>query len=206
MTSPLDDPTFRLEIFYSYACRDTYVAYRWLQDVQAARHTLALSWKPFAIQLADTHEGWPHSWQEANSELRGFLAAEAARQQGMDSFLRFHDILEEAVHERGLELGEERTLIGAAEQAGLALDRFQAALYSGDLVDRVRSSHERGLQVYGVFGTPTLVFSNGLAFHLELESIPPAAEAEAVFSAIKTLGLQYPYVGQFKHTTPDEAQ
>jgi len=51
--------------------------------------------------------------------LRSFIASEAARRQGNEAFLRFHDALEGAVHGHLLELGEESTLISVTQQAGL---------------------------------------------------------------------------------------
>ena len=116
----------KLNIYYSYACRDSYLVYAWLKQVQQRGELLHLNWQPFAIQIDDPNTYWKLPWKFAGSELRGFIAAETAKQQGIDFFDRFHDALEGAVHEQFLELGDETTLLGAAKQAGLNLETFQA--------------------------------------------------------------------------------
>ena len=79
-----------MDIYYSFACRESYLAFAWLNEVKKSRPTLDIHWRPFAIQIDDPHAYWKQPWATANSELRGFIAAEAARRQGNDAFLRFH--------------------------------------------------------------------------------------------------------------------
>jgi hypothetical protein len=63
-------------------------------------------------------------------------------------------------------------------------------------------SHRRAVEQFKVFGTPTLVFSNGQALHLELAEIPPKDEAVAMFQSIVAMAVEHPYLAQFKRTTP----
>ncbi|HBY99294.1 MAG: DsbA family protein [Ardenticatenaceae bacterium] len=198
----MENQPVQIEVFFSYACRDSYQVFAWLKRVQAQGVELRLTWSPFAIQLDGASDDWRQPWERANSELRGFIAAEAARRQGADAFRRFHHALEAAVHEQFLELGEEDTLLGAAEEAGLDVGRFRAAWHSPDLAYLARQSHERAVEHFDVFGTPTLVFANGQALHLELAAIPPETEAVAVFRALVALAVDHPYVAQLKRTTP----
>jgi hypothetical protein len=97
----------KVDIYYSYACRESYLVYAWLKQVKQSGQPLDIHWQPFAIQMDDPNTYWEQPWATANSELRGFIAAEAARRQGSESFSRFHDALERAVHEQYLELGGE---------------------------------------------------------------------------------------------------
>lgn len=199
----MDNQPMHLEVFYSYACRDTYAVFKWLRRVQASGVPLDITWRPFAIQQDDPHADWARPWADANSELRGFMAAEAARQQGAPAFRRFHDALEAAVHAEFLELGDEETLIGAAEQAELDVERFRSALQApADLARAAQRSHARAEEAFGVFGTPTLVFPNGQAIHVELAAIPAARDARVLFEAVTALAIEQPYVGQLKRTTP----
>jgi predicted DsbA family dithiol-disulfide isomerase len=115
-----------MNIYYSYACRDSYLVYDWLKLVEQSGQALEINWYPYAIQMDDSNEYWNRPWTTANSELRAFIAAEAARRQGNEAFLRFHDALEGAVHVHLLELGEKSTLNSVALQAGLDMDRFLA--------------------------------------------------------------------------------
>lgn len=190
----------QLDIYYSYACRDSYLVYAWLKLVQKSGESLDIKWHPFAIQMDAPNEYWNQSWKTANSELRGFIAAEAARRQGNEAFLRFHDALEQAVHEQLLELGEESTLIAVTQQAGLDMDRFQTDWHDLQLTHAIQCSHKQGSEKFNISGTPTLVFSNGRSFHLELSEIPPVADALETFQVFETMALRLPYIKQLKRT------
>ena len=190
----------QIDIYYSYACRDTYLVYAWLKLVQKSGHALDINWHPYAIQMDDPNAYWNRSWATANSELRGFIAAEAARRQGSEAFLRFHDALEGAVHEQLLELGEESTLITVTQQAGLDMDRFLADWHDLQLTQAVQRSHEQGSEKFNISGTPTLVFPNGRSFHLELSEVPPVVEALETFQVFETMASRLPYIKQLKRT------
>jgi len=188
----------QMDIYYSYACRESYLVFAWLKLVEKSGQAFNIHWHPFAIQMDAPSEYWNQSWRIANSELRGFIAAEAARRQGSEAFLAFHDALEQAVHEQFLELGDETTLIVAAQQAGLNVDRFQADLHDPQLAQAARNSHAQAIERWNVSGTPTLVFPNGRSFHLELSEVPPVADALETFRVLETLALRLPYIRQLK--------
>lgn len=190
----------QLDIYYSYACRDSYLVFAWLKEVKKSGQPLEINWHPFAIQMDDLDQYWKRPWKLANSELRGFIAAEAARRQGSEAFLRFHDALEGAVHEQLLELGEESTLIAVTQQAGLDMDRFLADWHDPQLTKAVQHSHEQGSEKFNISGTPTLVFPNGRSFHLELSEVPPVAEALETFQVFETMAVRSPYIKQLKRT------
>ena len=183
--------TMKLDVFYSYACRDSYLAYAWLKRLQNNGQALTVEWHPFAIQMDDPVGYWEQSWAAANSEFRGFVAAEVARQQGYDVFLRFHDALEIAVHEQFLELREESTLLGAAQRTGLDIRQFQRGWHDPRLVSRVRESHLQAVEQFSVFGTPTIVLPNGSAYHVELGNVP-LGDME-IWNVLTTPTASYPY-------------
>jgi predicted DsbA family dithiol-disulfide isomerase len=190
----------QMDIYYSYACRDSYLVHAWLKLIQERGISLHINWRPFAIQMDKPSEYWNQSWKTANSELRGFIAAEAARRQGNEAFLRFHNALEGAVHEQLLELGEESTLIAVTQQAGLDMDRFQADWHDPQLTQAVQHSHIQGGEKLNISGTPTLVFPNGRSFHLELSEVPPVADALETFQVFETMALRLPFIKQLKRT------
>ena len=189
-----------MDIYYSYACRDSYLVYAWLKLVQKSGQVLDINWHPFAIQMEGPNEYWDHPWSTANSELRGFIAAEAARSQGNEAFLRFHDALEGAVHEQLLELGEESTLITVTQQAGLDMDRFQADWHDPQLAQAAQRSHMQAIKQWNISGTPTLVFPNGNSYHLELSEVPEDAHALETFRAVEMLTVTRPYIRQLRRT------
>src|SRR5688572_20284359 len=190
----------RIEIFYSYACRDTYLVFAWLQLIEKSGLAVDIHWRPFAIQMDDRKDYWNQSWQTANSELRGFIAAEAAKKQGGRLFQQFHNALEQAVHEKFLELGDESTLIAAAQEAGLDVQRFREDLHDPQLASVAKHSHIQGNETLNISGTPTLVFPSGGAYHLELGDIPSQPNALETFRAIEFLVETPPYIRQLRRT------
>jgi hypothetical protein len=181
----------KIQIFYSYACRDSYKVFSWLNCVQEQGAALDILWYPFAVEI-ENEEDWAQPWQTARSELRGFIAAESAQLQGEYAFRRFHQLLECAVHEEYLELGDEQTILSAAKQAALDMDSFQAALNNPEMTAIARQSHRRGVEQFKVFGTPTLIFPQESAIHLELNEIPMPDHAVQLFESVKALAWIIP--------------
>lgn len=190
-----------MDIYFSYACRDSYLVYAWLNDVKRSGLSLQVNWLPFAIQMDDPLEYWKQPWETAGSELRGFIAAEAARRQGAEFFSRFHDALEHAVHERLLELGDEDTLTSAAQESGVNLKAFRMDWHDPQLTWDVQRKHLEGSEKWKVFGTPTLIFPNQRSFHLELNQLPAKIDARDTFQAFESLAVTFPYIGQFRQIT-----
>jgi 2-hydroxychromene-2-carboxylate isomerase len=189
----------QIEVFYSYACHDTYKVFKWLQHLEQGE-ALEITWSPFAVEIPSEQE-WQQPWESARSELRGFMAAEAARQQGAEAFRRFHQQLEQAVHETYVELGDESTLINAAVQAGLDMEQFQAVLRSDSLARAAQQSHQRGGKYFNVFGTPTLVFCGSHSVYLELGQLIADNNTLSLFQMVKAFALEQPQVVQLKRTT-----
>lgn len=195
-----------IEIFYSYACRDTYEVFEWLRRARVEGLELDITWRPYAIQMGDDADYWRRPWEEASSELRGFIAAEAVRRHtpsADDAFQRYHEALEAAVHEELLELAEEAVLLGAAENANVDTAPIRAAFESpAEYARAAERSHARAEAEYNVFGTPTLVFPNGQALHIELDAIPSADDARTLFDHVAALAVEQLYVGRLERTTP----
>lgn len=189
----------RIEVFFSYACRDTYKIFKWLQHLEEQGEALELRWGPFAVEI-ESEQDWQQPWETARSELRGFMAAEAARQQGPEAFRRFHQQLEQAVHETYLELGDESTLINAAVQAGLDMEQFQAVLRSDALARAAQHSHQRGVHQFKIFGTPTLVFCGSHSVYLEPGQPIADNNTLSLFQMVKAFALEQPQVVQLKRT------
>ena len=189
-----------MDIYCSYACRESYLVYARLSRVEKSGQSFDIHWRPFAIQMDIPNEYWTQPWESANSELRGFIAAEAARRQGSEAFSRFHAALEQAVHEQCLELGDETTLIGAAKKAGLDVNRFQADWVDPQVAQIAQHSHLQAVERWNISGTPTLVFPNGNSLHIELSEIPLGADALETFQVFETMALRLPYIRQLKRT------
>lgn len=193
----------QIEIFYSYACRDTYEVFEWLRRAQSEGVALDITWRPYAIQMGDDAGYWRRPWSEASSELRGFIVAEAVRRQSQEAFHRFHAALEAAVHEELLELAEEAVLLGAVENADVDVAPIRTAFEApAEYARTAERSHQRAEAEYDIFGTPTLVFPNDQTLHVELDAIPPVEEARALFDHVAALAVKQPYVSRLERTTP----
>ena len=192
----------QLDVFFSYACRDSYLVFAWLKQVEQEDVALCINWRPFAIQMGNDPAYWQNLWADANSERRGFMAASAAAAQGEPVFQRFHEALMRLVHEEHRELGDEQTLLGAAATAGLDIEQFQADWHNSHLGLQAFTSHREGREMYHVFGTPTLLFPDGQSIHLELNGVPVLAQAVMLWQTILTVAQSQRVIRQIKRTTP----
>ena len=191
----------QLDVFFSYACCDSYLVFAWLKQVEKAGVALDVNWRPFAIQMGDDAAYWQNTWADANSERRGFMAASAAAAQGESPFRQFHKALMRLVHEEHRELGDKQTLLGAAAIAGLDIEQFQTDWHDSHLGLQAFTSHIEGREMYRVFGTPTLLFPDGQAIHLELNQVPVLAQVVTLWQTILTVAQSQLAVRQIKRTT-----
>ncbi len=173
-----------------------------LNRLSKAGVALDVNWRPFAIQMGDDAAYWQNTWTDANSERRGFMAASAAAAQGEPVFQRFHEVLMRLVHEEHRELGDEQTFLGAAATAGLDVVQFQTDWHNPQLALQALLSHQQGGANHHIFGTPTLVFPNHQAIHLELNHVPASAQAVSLWQTILMVAQEQPIIRQIKRTTP----
>ncbi|MEZ4666455.1 MAG: DsbA family protein [Anaerolineae bacterium] len=186
-----------IDIFFSYACRDTYKVFKWLHHLENLGEKLNLVWHPYGVEIESEHQ-WQQNWETARSELRGFIAAEAAREQGNDAFRRFHRFLEEAVHEQYFELGDEAVLIRVADRAQLDLAQFRADIQSPSLAKAAYLSHQRGVTEFKIFGTPMLILDGHAPLYLEFMDVPQQSRARGLFQSIRALAVEQLDVIQLK--------
>jgi predicted DsbA family dithiol-disulfide isomerase len=125
-------------------------------------------------------------------------AAVAARRQGGVAFNRFHSALLALKHEEGLDHGKRSTLEEAASRAGLDLERFKIDLDDRDLLREIEDDYLSGRERFGVFGTPTFVFSNGQSAYLRLLPPPPSDEAVSLWEDFLRNVYDRPYLREMK--------
>ena len=123
---------------------------------------LNIAWRYFSLEQVNQKNGpdwklWEQPESYPSRARLCFKGAEAARKQGEDAFTRFHLALLAARHVDGKELTEPQTILDAARSAELDMSKFERDFDSATL-DNVGRDHEAGVNTYGVFGTPTLVF------------------------------------------------
>ncbi|MFC4424699.1 DsbA family oxidoreductase [Deinococcus navajonensis] len=111
-------------------------------------------------------EGTPYQ----RSSLAAFLAARAAAQQGEDAAWAYTLALFRARHEAGQPL-DESSFSGAAQTAGLDLERWQAARADDDALRGSLREDLADAHRLGVFGTPTYVLPDGHAAYYRFEQL-----------------------------------
>lgn len=170
-----------ITLYYSYACQGSYRVHAWLRETG---RDLAVDWRPYAIRTHGQVDYWGQAWYSADSELRGFVATEAAARQGRQAAAAFRAALFDAIHEGGLDLGDEQSLLVAGQQAGLDLVRFQADWQDPDLIQTIQAGQLRAIENPGVFGTPTMVFADGRVVQIELAGALIGQEAQRLLDLL----------------------
>ncbi len=167
---------------------------------------LNVKWRYFSLEQVNQKNGpdWKLWEQPESYPSRArfcFKGAEAARKQGDDAFSRFHLALLTARHVDGKELTDPQTIKDAAKSAELDMDKFERDFNDATL-DTVGRDHEEGVNTYGVFGTPTLVFEGGKAAYLRLRPLPAESEMTAVWDQLQNMISTRPYIQEIKRPVP----
>ena len=167
---------------------------------------LDIEWRYLSLEQINQKQGddWKIWEQPEAFPMRGryaFKGAEAARKQGNDAFERYHLNLLTARHVDGKEITDKETIFQAARDAGLDMEQFERDFDAATL-DRVAQDHEEGVDSYGVFGTPTLVFEGGKSGYVKLRPLPPDEELAATWRQIKDMIVGRPELGEIKRPKP----
>ncbi|MBI3954362.1 MAG: DsbA family protein [Chloroflexi bacterium] len=164
---------------------------------------LQIEWRYFSLEQVNQKHGpdWKVWDQPASYESRGnpsFMAAEAARRQGEDAFLRMHEELLKARHEEKRLFTDRETLMLAAQRAGLDLERFQRDLEDRSLLQKLARDHTEAVERYQAFGVPTFIFENGQAAYLKMYPPAPKEQAVAVFEELYQTTCLRPFIYELK--------
>jgi predicted DsbA family dithiol-disulfide isomerase len=181
----IDQPT----VYIDFLCPWAYRAAIWLAEVEKAGRIRA-EFRFFSLtQNHATREGSgePPVWKrDAGAKgLPAFLAATAARSQGVELGDRFRLALQRARHEKHLPVDDHDTHRLAAQEAGLDLDRWEADLKIASFAT-LQGEHQEAVR-RGVFGVPTLVWPEGRSYYVKITELIPASKAVALYDAIETV-------------------
>ncbi len=130
------------------------------------------------------------------------MAAEAARRQGPELYVKFHLALLTARHggDDRIALNEEEPLVKLAEEVGLDAGRFREDLKDRELAGIIGRDHEEAA-AEGIFGTPTFQFENGTSAYIKT-FIPPAEDSVAAFEHFTAMMGSRSYIGEIKRPQP----
>ena len=127
------------------------------------------------------------------------MASKAALNQGDSSFLKFHIATFEAMHDEGKDIANGKVLRDIAKKAGLDLEQFDQDMKRDETWQAMGEDHTESKRKYNVFGVPTLIFGQGQAVYVKLESIPESREErESLFNMISHMGTERPYLLELK--------
>ena len=163
---------------------------------------LHVEWHSFPLEQVNNIQGpewklWEQPDEFRSRGLGAFRAAEAARLQGEEAFNRFRMALLRARHVDKRDIADRAVLTETAHEAGLDLERFQRDLADRSLMKKIGEDYERGVQDYGIWGTPTLVFDGGQAAYMKVRPAPPAEDSVRVFEELRDV-ISRPYVIEIK--------
>jgi len=75
---------------------------------------------------------------------------------------------------------------------------FERDLTDRELLKNIGKDHVEGVTRFKVFGTPTMIFDNGLGAYLRLKPPPPREQALQVFEEFYDIAAKRPYILEIK--------
>jgi predicted DsbA family dithiol-disulfide isomerase len=195
-----------VEVYYDFYCPFAYEGSIWLNDVkERLGDEVIFVWKAFPLEQVNSTHGpewtvWGQPESVQSFTRNQFAGAYAAENQGAEAAERFRTALFTLHHEQGKVPGKRDTLIEAATQAGLDIDRFENDLADTSLWARIGEDYLEGKQK-GVFGTPTLVFPNGSPIYVKMRPAAPREDALNVWSQVLSMAGQT-YLAELKKGNP----
>lgn len=170
--------TEHIDVYFDFACPWAWGGHVWLNQVkQELGDKLDISWKYFPLEQVNAKDPDYKVWEQPNdgssSTLRSFQGAWAAQQQGPDAYDAFCAALFLKRHQEGRNLSKQDVLEAAAQEAALDIEKFREDLKSDAVFSQLRDDFT-GAREAGVFGTPTIMFDNGLGAYLQVnfQSLP----------------------------------
>lgn len=205
MTQTTD--TYDVDVYFDYACPFAWAAQVWLDDVKAdLGDRLNVTWRIFPLEQTNASDPDFKLWEQpndgSNSTLRSFQGYHAARQQGDEAFKTFHAALFKKRHVDGRNLGGQKVLESAAEDAGLDMDRFREDLKSDAVFSEIEKDWTYGREQLEVFGTPTVVFDNDEGAYLKLNFNDMPKDPTAFFHEFAAIVRDRPSVIEIKRPKP----
>jgi len=185
----------RVDVFFDYTCGFSNRAHHWLEAVPDAD----VRWRPFSLLEQNRRDSGPPVFEEPglgdNVSLVALAVHEAVRSEGGDvacyrrrMFAGWHD-----------EPGRLSTqdIIGFGLACGLTHFDHDTAFAA------VAADHAEAKQL-GVFGTPTLVFSDDQVAFVKLDAVPAADRAGPLWVSVRQLATAEPALREWQRVTAPE--
>lgn len=208
MTTNRDNETYKLDVYSDYTCPTSWAAVRLLDQVkEELGDRLQVTYRAFPLEQVNQQDSDRKVWEYPNdgksSTMRAFQAAHAAMKQGDEAFRKMNNGLYARRHVDGRNLAGQRVLEKTAEEAGLDMEQFRKDLESDEVFDIVREDYSKAREL-GVFGTPTIVFDNGLGAYLKFTWDETTEGALKFFYNFVDIVRDRPDVLEIKRPTPPQ--
>lgn len=182
-----------VEVFFDYTCGFSNRARRWLDALE-----VPVRWRPFSLLEQNRRDAGPPVFERAehaeNVSVIALAVHEAVRADRGDvdayrraMFTAWHD-----------EPGRLATadIVDLGRSAGL--ERFDH-----DRAFAAVAAEHAAAEALGVFGTPTLVYDDGQAVFVKLDTVPDdRARGESVWSQVRALAQGAPELREWHRATP----
>lgn len=147
---------------------------------------ISVRWRYFSLTQVNHHgqDGWTVWNAPPGVHVRGrqaFAAAEAARRQGEDVFLRFHRALLDLRHVGGVHADSPQAIEEAATLAGLDHDRLLGDMGDPQILAALARDHQEAVERWQIFGTPSFVFEPDRVAYVRVMPAPAGREALELF-------------------------
>lgn len=184
-----------VEVFFEYTCPFTDRAAHWLDGLPG----VGVTWRPFALLERNYRGEGPSVWRREDRakdiSLLLFAGHELVRAHGGD-LTGYRRAVLHAWHEthRRLDLD---AILRLTSEAGVEAD---AAAVRAHFLD-AEAEHAAGAAL-GVFGTPSLVYSDGAVAFVKLDTIPTPQRAQSLWQATRALAHEAGELAEWQRITP----
>ncbi len=181
----------QVKIYYDYTCPYSYRAFQWFHRLREAVPGLEVSWATYSLKEANRGASSPSPFDDREISSVSVLAlalAHAARQADFD---HYHQAVFDAMQAHRLDEGD---LLAAATDAGVDTAAFD--LDRDQWLSHVAEEHGEA-KALGVFGTPTLVFDDAVAF-VKLAELPPDDDDVEIWHSLCVLARCHPELVEIK--------
>ena len=196
----------KIKVFFDYTCPWVRQANYWLIDLEREADFLEIEWKPFLLEQvnAENKEIWKAWDQDFNTYTsRGIwphLGGIAARSVSKEAGYQYMHKLLELKHVEHKDVRSREFIYKLCEELGFFTSKFQEQINSDVSLKIIADSHEEG-ESKGIFGTPTIEFSDGNTVFLKTFT-PPKSDSKKFFESLKNIVFNNTYFGELKKPQP----